>query len=345
MQAFIYISIVQVEMKTLVLLILASIAGSWLGAGVVARWPRRKIQLGMGGALLAAALLFVLKNLDAMRGNPMIPGGTALGLGGALLAIGLVGNFTLGALMTLGIGLYAPCLIMISLLGMNPTAAFPIMMGSCAFLMPVASLRFIKAEAFSIRPALGLALGGIPAVLIAAFIVKSLPLVAVRWLPEAYAASGRTAPSGAPGYSIVRLQEAPPRLQTFLDRRRRLLQQSGNLLQRAGDWSRHEDPQSPRTPIQLPGDPRQAEVSGPSFIGQPLDAAIAQAERQVDSEHAVARGKIEEQLSRRESRLAGQRVLDPLQQVGQLGDPFLRRGSYLAGGKIERALVEPPLPE
>ncbi len=181
-QAFIYISIVEVEMKTLVLLIVASIGGSWLGAGVVSRWSRRKVQLGMGAALLAAALLFVLKNLDAMRGNPVIPGGTALGLDGALLVSGLVGNFILGALMTLGIGLYAPCLIMISLLGMNPTAAFPIMMGSCAFLMPVASLRFLKAEAFSIRPALGLALGGIPAVLIAAFIVKSLPLVAVRWL-------------------------------------------------------------------------------------------------------------------------------------------------------------------
>jgi len=181
-QAFIYISIVEVELKTLILLIAASMAGSWLGAGVVCRWPKRKIQLGMGLALLAAASLFVIKNLDAMRGNPMIPGGTALALTGTLLIVGLVGNFVLGALMTLGIGLYAPCLIMISLLGMNPTAAFPIMMGSCAFLMPLASLRFLKAEAFSVRPALGLALGGIPAVLIAAFIVKSLPLVAVRWL-------------------------------------------------------------------------------------------------------------------------------------------------------------------
>ena len=181
-QAFIYISIVEVELKTLILLIPASMAGSWLGAGVVCRWPKRKIQLGMGLALLAAASLFVIKNLDAMRGNPMIPGGTALALTGTLLIVGLVGNFVLGALMTLGIGLYAPCLIMISLLGMNPTAAFPIMMGSCAFLMPLASLRFLKAEAFSVRPALGLALGGIPAVLIAAFIVKSLPLVAVRWL-------------------------------------------------------------------------------------------------------------------------------------------------------------------
>ena len=84
--------------------------------------------------------------------------------------------------MALGIGLYGPCLIMISLLGMNPTAAFPIMMGSCAFLMPVGSARFIRKGSYDLHAALGLALGGIPAVLIAAFIVKSLPLVYVRWL-------------------------------------------------------------------------------------------------------------------------------------------------------------------
>jgi uncharacterized membrane protein YfcA len=92
-----------------------------------------------------------------------------------------VGNFALGALMTLGIGLYAPCMILVSLLGMNPIAAFPIMMGSCAFLMPVGSLRFIERGSYSPRTALGLAVGGVPGVLIAAFIVKSLPLTALRW--------------------------------------------------------------------------------------------------------------------------------------------------------------------
>jgi uncharacterized membrane protein YfcA len=181
-QAFIFISIIEVEMKTLVLLILASIIGSWLGAGVVVKLPRKAIQLGMGGALAIAALLFIVKNLDELRGTPVFPGGLALGLEGGWLVFAIGGNILLGALMTLGIGMYAPSLIMISLLGMNPTAAFPIMMGSCAFLMPLASLRFLKAEAFAPRPAVGLALGGIPAVLLAAFLVKSLPLVWVRWL-------------------------------------------------------------------------------------------------------------------------------------------------------------------
>jgi len=88
----------------------------------------------------------------------------------------------LGALMTIGIGLYAPCMILVSLLGMSAKTAFPIMMGSCAFLMPVASARFIRAGSFDAKAALGLMIGGLPAVLIAAFIVKSLPLNYVRWL-------------------------------------------------------------------------------------------------------------------------------------------------------------------
>ena len=109
-------------------------------------------------------------------------GGDALRLRGPWLAIAVGCNFLLGALMTLGVGLYAPCLILVSLLGMNPIAAFPIMMGSCAFLMPVAGLRFIAAQRYDARAALGLALGGIPGVLIAAFIVKQLPLLWLRWL-------------------------------------------------------------------------------------------------------------------------------------------------------------------
>src|SRR3712207_3898672 len=176
-QALIYIVIVQVDFATLALLIGASVLGAWLGAGVVSRWPRRNIQIGMGIALLAAAALFTVTTFQLGPG-----GGEALGLRGPRLAAAVVGNLVLGSLMTLGIGLYAPCLIMISLLGMNPKTAFPIMMGSCAFLMPVASIRFIKAGAYDMRAALGLAIAGIPAVLLAAFIVKSLPLTAVRAL-------------------------------------------------------------------------------------------------------------------------------------------------------------------
>lgn len=176
-QAFIYTQLVPVDSQTLILMIGAAMLGAWLGAGVVASWPRRKIQIGMGTTLIGFAVLMISSQVGL---TPV--GGTALGLTGARLAVAVTGNFVLGALMTLGIGLYAPCMILISLLGMNPTTAFPIMMGSCAFLMPIASTRFIRKKCFDWKASLGLLVGGIPAVLIAAFIVKSLSLSKVKWL-------------------------------------------------------------------------------------------------------------------------------------------------------------------
>ena len=182
-QAFIYTKLIPVDALTLFAMIAAAVLGAWLGAGVVARWPRRKIQVGMGTALLVAATLMLITQLQALSGARILPlGGDALGVRGVLLLVAIAGNFMLGALMTLGIGLYAPCMILVSLLGMNPTAAFPIMMGSCAFLMPVGSLRFIRERAYSLPNALGLAVGGIPAVMVAALLVVSMNLNTVRWL-------------------------------------------------------------------------------------------------------------------------------------------------------------------
>ena len=176
-QTFIYTTIIPVDVPTLFAMIGASILGAWLGAGVVARWPKRNVQIGMGVALLVAAGLMFMTQLKLFPG-----GGEALGVTGFKFVIAVGVNFLLGALMTLGIGLYAPCMILVSLLGMNPKAAFPIMMGSCAFLMPTGSIRFIREQSYHLRAALGLALGGIPGVLLAAYIIKELPLGTVRWL-------------------------------------------------------------------------------------------------------------------------------------------------------------------
>ena len=176
-QAFIFTTLVPVEPLTLVSMIAAAVVGSWVGAGVVVHWPRRKIQIGMGLALLGAAALMMMTQLNLVPG-----GGDELGLTGTQLAAGLAGNFVLGVLMMLGIGLYAPCMILVYLLGMRPTAAFPIMMCSCAFLMPVSSVQFVRTRMYDLQAALGLAIGGVPAVLLAAFLVRSLPLSAVRWL-------------------------------------------------------------------------------------------------------------------------------------------------------------------
>ena len=184
-QAVIFITIVEVEFITLISIIGAAVVGAWLGAGVVAGLPRRRIQIGMGIALLAAAML-MLRSIPEMapylgRLAPPTEPGVALGVSGAVLGVAIVISAILGALMMLGIGYYAPCLILISMIGMNPKAAFPIMMGACAFLMPTGSLQFIRKEKYDVRAAIGLLIGGPVAVLIAAPLVESLPIGYVRW--------------------------------------------------------------------------------------------------------------------------------------------------------------------
>ena len=176
-QAFIYIGAVAVDVTTLFSMIAAAVVGAFFGARVVASWPRRTVQIAMGSALLVAAVLFAARNLGYLT-----IGGTADGVSGVMLVVAIVVNLALGALMTIGIGLYAPCMILISFLGMNERAAFPIMMGSCAFLMTGATKPFVDRGSFSLKAALGLAIGGIPAVVIAAYIVKSLNLDTLRWV-------------------------------------------------------------------------------------------------------------------------------------------------------------------
>ncbi len=176
-QAIIFTTAIAVAPLTLVSMVAAAVAGGYLGAGIVSRLPRRAIQIGMGVALLIAAALFVMKILGVLPS-----GGNALGLSGGVLVFAIAVNFVLGALMQLGIGLYAPCLMLVSLLGMNPIAAFPIMMASCACLMPIGSLKFIRGRKYDRRTAIGLAIGGIPGVFLAAFVVKSLPLQWLYWL-------------------------------------------------------------------------------------------------------------------------------------------------------------------
>ena len=176
-QAVIFIQIVEVEPLTLILMVLASGAGALLGAGVVSKLPEKTIQLTMGIALLITAGFMIATKMNWIEG-----GGNAIALEGGKLLLAVMANFVLGAIMTAGIGLYAPCMALVFALGMSPAVAFPIMMGSCAFLMPVASYRFIKAGAYNRKASIAIAFAGIFGVLIAAFIVKSLELDALRWV-------------------------------------------------------------------------------------------------------------------------------------------------------------------
>ena len=236
-QAFIGIAVISVDPLTLVLMIITAVAGAWFGAGVVSRMPRRAIQIGMGVALLVAAVFMFAKVMEFMpagnltvkadgtplRSEPGLSGaevarlkagttleltnagtdwsqvkdpttavegyvetsaveGVVLGVRGLRLALGLVGSFFLGSIMPLGIGYYAPCMVLVALLGMNPRAAFPIMMGACAFLMPVAGMQFVRKKRYSLRAGVGLAIGGVFGSALALLVIKTLALKYVMWL-------------------------------------------------------------------------------------------------------------------------------------------------------------------
>jgi uncharacterized membrane protein YfcA len=177
LNTIIFVTIVAVDPLLLVLMVGSAAVGAWLGAGVATRLPRRALQLFMGIALLIAASVFALSNLGAL---PV--GGTAMALTGWRPYFAVGANLIFGALMSVGIGLYAPCMITLALLGLNPLAAFPIMMGACGLVQPVAGLRFLTTGRFAWGPAIGLTLGGVVGVLVAAYIVKQLPVTALRWL-------------------------------------------------------------------------------------------------------------------------------------------------------------------
>jgi uncharacterized membrane protein YfcA len=178
-EAFIFISIIEVDAPTLLILILTAVCGTVIGAGLVAKLPERRVQLVMGAALLTTAFFMFAGRMGWISG---LGTGTAIGLAGFKLAFAAAVNFLLGALQAAGIGMYAPSMALVYSLGMSPRVAFPIMMASSAFTLPPAAMRFIKAGAYNRKAALAVTLSGVVGVLIAAYIVKSLPLNALTWL-------------------------------------------------------------------------------------------------------------------------------------------------------------------
>jgi uncharacterized membrane protein YfcA len=178
-QAMIFLALLGVLLDPVLLIgcVLATLAGGLLGVSLVIRTKVWVVQLIVGLALILAACMYALTNLHLMPG-----GGTATSLPLPLLVIAIAANFVFGVLLNFGIGNYAPTLIMLSLMGMDPRLCFPIMAAGAALTAAGASMRYIAIGEIDLRIAIGIALGGIPATLIAAFIVKSMSLETLRWL-------------------------------------------------------------------------------------------------------------------------------------------------------------------
>jgi uncharacterized membrane protein YfcA len=176
-QAFIFMTVVQVDPLTLVTMSTAAPLGALLGAGKVSRMSRRGIQIGLGSGLLAVGLIIIAGFLDWLP-----TGGEAIGLRGWKLALIVGMSFIFGALQTIGVGFYAPCMAVVYALGMHPLTAFPIMMTATAMLMAAGGAKFVKQGAYDRKVAFSLTIAGVIGVFIAAFVVKSLPLLILKWV-------------------------------------------------------------------------------------------------------------------------------------------------------------------
>ncbi|GAA2930374.1 TSUP family transporter [Enterococcus raffinosus] len=179
-EAFIFTTVVDVAPMTLFSLIISATIGSFIGSKFVTKLPEKKVQFWMGWALIVTAVLMALRQTGML--NMLGEGNTATALTGIKLVIGIVINFILGALMTIGVGLYAPCMAMVYMLGLSPLVAFPVMMGSCAGLMPVASINFVKEGDYARKVSLAITIGGIIGVIIAAKFVTGLNLDILTWI-------------------------------------------------------------------------------------------------------------------------------------------------------------------
>ena len=179
-EALLFFGFVELDAITLISMLGAAILGAVLGAGIVCKWPVKLVRIGLGSALIILAIVLACRNANV---GPFGLMGTATGLTGIKLVIGVVVNFFLGALMTIGVGLYAPCMALVNALGMSPASAFPIMMGSCAFLMPSAGIKFIKEGKYDRKAALCLTFFGTIGVIAAYLLMKyAFDLKTLTWI-------------------------------------------------------------------------------------------------------------------------------------------------------------------
>jgi uncharacterized membrane protein YfcA len=158
----------------------AMIVGGVLGVPIALRSPIRRVQAIIGVALLMAASFYTLSNLGLM---PV--GGAATSLSPTYFAIAIAAHLLFGILISFGVGNYAPTLAMLSLFGMDPRLAFPIMACAASFAGCASAARIVGNKSIDLRIAIGLTLGAVPAVLVAAFVVRDMPVTMLRWLVAA----------------------------------------------------------------------------------------------------------------------------------------------------------------
>lgn len=168
-EGILFMTFVKIDPITLALMLIASAVGAVVGSKIVCKWNMKIVRIALGLSLIAVAIVTICRTASI---GPFGESGTALALTGVKLVIACVVQFFLGALMMIGFGLYSPCIALCSVLGLNIGAAFPIMMGSCGFLMNAAVPNFIKEDKYDRTCNLFIMFGGTIGVILAYLLLK-----------------------------------------------------------------------------------------------------------------------------------------------------------------------------
>lgn len=175
--ALAFINSIKIDVLTLVVPIVCQMTGSYLSPRYVVKLPANTIKRVMAVGLFISAG-FIL----AGKFGIMPTGGDATGLRGVKLVILGACTFIWGALNNIGIGSYSTTMATVYALGLSPVAAFPIMMGSSGFSVPIGSMQFVKLKAYNRKISLFTSTIGSLAVLVGVFFIKSLDLSTVQWV-------------------------------------------------------------------------------------------------------------------------------------------------------------------
>ena len=175
--ALVYISVIKVDVLTLVVCIIAQIIGAYYGPRFVIKFSANTIKKLMGIGLILASL-FIL----AGKFNLMPHGGTAMALSYYKLVVAALCLFIFGALNNVGIGSYSPTMVTIYALGLNPVAAFPIMMSASACSVSMGSMQFIKYGHYQRKLSLFAAIFGVLGVLLGVYFVNKLDVSMLQWI-------------------------------------------------------------------------------------------------------------------------------------------------------------------
>jgi uncharacterized membrane protein YfcA len=176
-EAIFFLGVLHVDMRTLVVLVLATTLGGFVG-GVFAS----KIRASTIRVIMVFAFILVLFLLLSKLLNFLPIGGALTKLQGWRLWVGFVGMFTAGFLVSFGVGLFALVQAILFLLGMSPVVAFPIMTAAGAIQQPVTTFAFLVNNAIPIKKVLIVSSFGIVGVFIGFQIITVLSVDQLQWL-------------------------------------------------------------------------------------------------------------------------------------------------------------------